>query len=310
MCLGLSRLAPSPSGRIHLGNIFSFLITWADARSRDNRVIFRMDDLDERCKNKEVQNTLISDLRWLGIDWDGKIVYQSERVKIYEEAFNDLKKKDMLYPCFCSRADIHAASAPHASDGTPIYSGKCKNLDPSQVEHLKEIKKFSYRVSVPDLNVTIHDEIFGDYGQNLENDCGDFIVRRSDGVFAYQLTSTIDDIEMGITRIVRGCDLLASTPRQVWLANVISPPSQMQIKYAHLPMLINENGQRLAKRDEPLDLGFMKQEGFSAAKIRGIIAKLAGFINDDADLSTEEFLKIFNLASLKTLGSKISISSI
>ena len=310
MCLGLSRLAPSPSGRIHLGNIFSFLITWADARSKGNRVIFRMDDLDERCKNKEAQNTLISDLKWLGIEWDGIIVYQSERVKIYEEAFNHLKKKNMLYPCFCSRADIHAASAPHASDGTPIYSGKCKHLDPSQVEHLKESKKFSYRISVPDLNVTIHDEIFGDFNQNLENDCGDFIVRRSDGVFAYQLTSTIDDIEMGITRIVRGCDLLPSTPRQVWLANVINASPQTQIKYAHLPMLINEKGQRLAKRDKSLDLGFMKQEGFSAAKIRGIIAKLAGFINDDADLSTEEFLKIFDLDSLKTLGSKISISSI
>ena len=329
MRAGLSRLAPSPSGRIHLGNIFSFLLTWADARSRADKIVFRMDDLDERCQNKEVQQTLIDDLRWLGIEWDGRVVYQSERVDIYQDAFDALSRKNLLYPCFCSRASLHAASAPHASDGTPIYAGTCKELTPEQVRVLSGERNPAWRAMVPDMIFRFTDDVFGAFSQNLKTECGDFIIRRSDGVFAYQLASAVDDAQMGVTRIMRGCDLLASTPRQLWLVGEIGARdkftacekdarlefSQHEIgardllterfAFAHLPMLVNEKGQRLAKRDKSLDLGVMRAQGITASQLRGKVAWLAGFIDEQSELTAEEFVGVYNVYSLKKCGAKI-----
>lgn len=316
----VGRLAPSPSGRMHLGNVFSFLIAWAEARKNDGKLIFRMEDLDDRCKNKEVQDQLVRDLEWLGIDWDGPIVYQSKRLDLYEEAFRDLNERDLLYPCFCSRADLHAASAPHASDGTPIYAGTCRNLSAEEIAKRSEEKAPAWRVKVPDEVVEFDDEICGHVEQNLKDECGDFIVRRSDGVFAYQLACVVDDLEMGINHVVRGNDLLSSTPRQLWLMEQIRRLRQAQrpnlevtkrpnlgvtkrpnlevtqrpnLVYKHIPLLVNEAGQRLSKRDKSLDIGEMIEAGETSETIVGKVALLLGLVSHEQPLTTQAFLYLY-----------------
>ncbi|MFC2764754.1 MAG: glutamate--tRNA ligase family protein, partial [Lancefieldella parvula] len=180
-CVG--RFAPTPSGRMHLGNVFSALMAWASTRSQNGNFILRIEDLDIRAHNPQYTSYLLDDLQWLGLDWDRGPFYQSKRTELYQEAFLDLRQQGLLYPCFCSRADLHAAQAPHASDGVYVYAGTCRNLSKSEREELSKHKIPAARMRVPNKSYTFEDKVYGPISQNLAESCGDFIVQRADGIF-------------------------------------------------------------------------------------------------------------------------------
>lgn len=247
----VGRFAPSPSGRMHLGNVYSALVAWLSVRSQNGRMVLRIEDLDERCRRGKFDEQLIADLRWLGLDWDEGPYYQSDRLDLYRDAVRALASQDLVYPCFCTRAELHAASAPHASDGTPLYPGTCRNLDAGEVARRRALKAPALRLKVPDEAdpagiITFNDRTYGTVSECLAADCGDFLIQRSDGVFAYQLVVTVDDEHMGVTEVVRGRDLLRSSARQIYLQNLLgyNHPS-----YAHVPLLAAPDGRRLSKRD-------------------------------------------------------------
>ncbi|MBR3866788.1 MAG: tRNA glutamyl-Q(34) synthetase GluQRS, partial [Butyricicoccus sp.] len=251
------RFAPSPSGRMHLGNVLCALLSWVSAKAKGGEVVLRIEDLDrDRCPRKYA-DTLEEDLRWLGLTYDEggsdggphASYYQSERDEIYEAYFEKLR--DRIYPCFCSRAALHAASAPHLSDGRVIYAGTCRDLTPEEIAAAMKKRKPAARLRVPDRTVEYVDGVQGVYREHLPTECGDYIIRRSDGVFGYQLAVVVDDALEGVNEVVRGCDLISSAPRQIWLHEVLgfAPPA-----FFHMPLLCASDGRRLSKRDEDLDL--------------------------------------------------------
>ncbi len=274
----IGRFAPTPSGRMHLGNLYCALLAWLSARSQKGGFILRIEDLDTgRCHFEPNIAAVFDDLRWLGIDWDAgedPASFQSKRSAIYEEQMEILRRAALIYPCYCSRAELHAASAPHAEDGTPIYEGKCYRAhlagDPPPAG-----RRPAYRIHVPDEEIAFTDLVMGDYRENLAAGCGDFILRRSDGVFAYQLAVVVDDALSGVTEVVRGCDLLSSTPRQIWLHRLLGFPEPT---YAHLPLLVGADGHRLAKRLGDLDAGMLRELSTAPALI-GKLAHVLGIID-------------------------------
>ena len=239
------RFAPSPSGRMHLGNLWSCLLAWLAARSQGGRMVLRLEDLDpDRC-TQDWCSQVMRDLEWLGLDWDNEPVYQSRRTDIYRTAFARLEERGLVYPCYCTRAERLAASAPHRSDGVVIYDGRCRRLSSQEREELSRTRRPAWRVEVPEETVSFVDRIQGPFSQNLAHECGDFILRRSDGVYAYQLAVVVDDALMGVTQVVRGRDLLDSTPRQIWLARALG--AQEVPQYGHIPLLLASDGRRLSK---------------------------------------------------------------
>ena len=282
------RFAPSPSGRMHLGNVFSALLAWLSVRSRGGRMILRMEDLDpDRCR-PEYMETLRDDLDWLGLDWDAEQTPQSRRTDAYRAEFEKLSQLGLVYPCYCSRAELHAASAPHASDGTAIYAGTCRNLTPE--ERAQKTRRPAWRVRVPEEEISFHDRLQGDYTENLARDCGDFIVRRSDGVYAYQLAVATDDAEGGVTEVVRGRDLLSSTPRQIWLQRMLGFPEP---EYCHVPLLVAPDGRRLSKRERDLDLGALRQL-YTPEELLGKLAALANLQPEAAPVRAWELVSRFS----------------
>ena len=276
------RFAPSPSGRMHLGNLFAALLAWLDVRSLGGEMLLRMEDLDpDRCRAAYLDQ-LADDLTWLGLDWDlgwrrGETEYcQSHRTSYYEDAFRKLAEKRLVYPCYCSRKELLAASAPHASDGARVYDGHCRSLTPEQRADLEnQGRRPAWRVRVPEKEIPFMDGNFGPQSQRLDRDCGDFILRRSDGVYAYQLAVAEDDGRMGVTRVVRGWDLLSSTPRQIWLLEELGyePP-----EYCHLPLLVAPDGRRLSKRDKDLDMGVLRAR-YTPEELVGKLAHIAGLMD-------------------------------
>ena len=255
---------------MHLGNIFSALLAWLSVRSQGGRMLLRIEDLDpERCRT-EYAETLKQDLGWLGLDWDEAQTPQSRRTEAYHAEFERLCSLGLVYPCYCSRAELHAASAPHASDGTVIYAGTCRTLTDAQ--RAAKARPPAWRVAVPDETITVFDGLQGKYTENLRRDCGDFIIRRSDGVYAYQLAVVTDDADGGVTEIVRGRDLLSSTPRQIWLQGVLGFERP---RYYHVPLLTAPDGRRLSKREKDLDLGALRAR-WTAEELIGKLAFLAG----------------------------------
>ena len=296
------RFAPSPSGRMHLGNAFSCLLAWLSARSAGGRIILRHEDLDPARCRREYADRIEDDLRWLGLDWDeggskgGEDYYQSNRREIYEQYLTVLREKGLIYPCFCTRADLHAASAPHASDGTPIYSGACRALSPEQQRERAKGRTPALRAGVPDRALTFMDGLQGLYSVNLARDCGDPILRRSDGVHAYQLAVVVDDALMGVNQVVRGRDLLSSTPWQLWLQEELgfSHPA-----YVHVPLLLSWDGKRLSKRDGDMDLGAVRASGASPQSIVGRLAFTAGLIDREEPFSPAELIPLFDWGKVK-----------
>ena len=290
----VGRFAPSPSGRMHLGNLWSCLIAWLSARSAGGKMVLRLEDLDpDRCR-REYCDQVMRDLEWLGLDWDNRPVYQSERTEIYAQAFTQLEQQGLIYPCYCNRAERLAASAPHRSDGVVLYGGRCRTLNAQQREELEQTRRPAWRLRVPDEEYTFTDLLQGEYWENLERECGDFILRRSDGVYAYQLAVVVDDALMGVTQVVRGQDLLDSTPRQNYIQELLGYPHP---EYGHVPLLLSADGRRLAKRDRDQELGQLQQR-FSAPELVGRLAHLAGLLERPEAITPRELIPLFSWEKL------------
>lgn len=291
------RFAPSPSGRMHLGNLFAALLAWLDVRALGGEMLLRMEDLDpDRCR-PEYTLQLADDLRWLGLDWDlgwsgnAPEYCQSNRTAYYEGAFRKLEASRLVYPCYCSRKELLAASAPHASDGARIYSGRCRTLSPQERTALSKTgRRPAWRVQVPAETIRFDDGNFGAQSERLDSQCGDFILRRSDGVYAYQLAVCEDDGRMGVTRVVRGWDLLSSTPRQIWLLRQLgyAPPT-----YVHAPLLVAPDGRRLSKRDRDLDMGILR-ERYTPEELIGLLAHTAGLIDRPEPIRPYDLVPLFS----------------
>ena len=288
------RFAPSPSGRMHLGNLWSCLLAWLAARSAGGEIVLRLEDLDpDRCR-REYCDQIMRDLEWLGLDWDGQPVYQSERTASYAAAFQELEGQGLIYPCFCTRAERLAASAPHQSDGTAVYNGRCARLTTEERAELSKSRRPAWRVRVPEKTITFCDLLQENYGEDLKRECGDFILRRSDGVFAYQLAVVVDDAIMGVNQVVRGRDLLSSTPRQLWLQDRLGLPHP---EYGHLPLLLAPDGRRLAKRDRDLELGRLQEE-YTAPQLVGLLAHAARLTDRPEAATPQELLPLFSWEKL------------
>ena len=286
----VGRFAPTPSGRMHLGNVFAAMIAWLSVRSQKGKLVLRMEDLDTQRTNSEFADVLRQDLLWLGLDWDEETPPQSSRSEVYEKHFELLREKDLLYPCYCTRSQLHSVNAPHLADGTYVYPGTCRNLTAPPAD-----RKPAWRVKVPDRVWQFSDLVQGDCRENLEADCGDFVVRRADGVFVYQLAVTVDDGEAGVTEVVRGMDLLSSAPRQMYLQELFgfSHP-----RYAHVPMLLAPDGRRLSKRDRDLDLGQLRKHS-TPETLLGSLAYSAGLIDKKQSISAKELAAHFSWQQLR-----------
>lgn len=288
----VGRFAPTPSGRMHLGNVFAALIAWLSVRSRDGEMVLRMEDLDTQRTSAEFAETLRDDLRWLGLTWDRETPAQSQRSAVYDNYFEILREKGLLYPCYCTRSQLHSVNAPHLSDGTYVYPGTCRNL--TEGERAAFHRAPAWRVVVPDRVWTVEDKIQGTYRCNLATECGDMVVRRADGVYVYQLAVTVDDGEAGVTEVVRGMDLLSSAPRQMYLQELFGFAHP---EYAHVPMLLAPDGRRLSKRDRDLDLGILRQR-LTREALLGVLAFAAGLIDQEVSVSLNDLTKEFSWKKL------------
>lgn len=289
----VGRFAPTPSGSMHLGNLFSCLLAWLSVRSRGGRMVMRMEDLDAQRTSRELGERLMRDLDFLGLDWDEGPYWQSERGGYYQECLDRLSAQGLVYPCFCSRAELHAANAPHASDGDYIYSGRCRELSEEQISELERKRPAAMRLAVAGCE-EFTDRHYGYQQADLCRDCGDFILRRSDGVFAYQLAVVADDGAMGVTEVVRGRDLLSSAPRQLYLYRLLGLKSP---EFAHIPMLLSGDGRRLSKRDADMGLDALR-ERFSAEEILGRLAWLGGLLDRPQPVRARELVGVFDWAKV------------
>ena len=359
------RFAPTPSGRMHIGNVYAMLGAWLSARKTGDSIRLRIEDIDEPRVVPNAAETMMHDLDWLGLNWDGEPVFQSTRHTLYQEALNLLSNLNideisdtintigissndsdsygttanntintpgatpLIYPCFCSRADIRAASAPQEGDRFTVYPGTCRRLIASEPQRAKQRlannDRHSMRIATADTTITFHDEVFGTQQYNLAHDIGDIIVRRSDGIYSYQLAVTVDDLDMGITDIVRGRDLLRSNALQIYIRKALinagfkpseptqpfhpadgsNKPDDVTISYAHLPLIDNAAGQRLAKRERSLDLGILTAHGATAQQIIGYCAWLLGLQGDlkhtkPQPMSADEALGVFSWDAVRT----------
>ena len=298
----VGRFAPTPSGRMHLGNVFAALLSWLSPKSKDGGWILRMEDLDTLRTKAEYAELLRSDLRWLGLDWDEETEPQSARSAVYDRYFDQLREKDLLFPCYCTRSQLHNVNAPHLSDGTYVYAGTCRDLTDAQRAAQK--RQPSWRVKVPDREFALTDLVQGPYRENLLTDCGDFVVRRADGVYVYQLAVTVDDGESGVTEVVRGWDLLGSAPRQMYLQELFGFDHPA---YAHIPMLMAPEGRRLSKRDQDLDMGALRLR-LKPEQLIGVLAHAAGLTETAQPISAKELATVFDWS--KVSGKEIVVTEL
>lgn len=295
----IGRFAPTPSGFIHLGNAFCSLLAWLYAKSSGGKIILRIEDLDPQRCTRARADALARELEWLGLSWDegayasaeSEKYFQSTRTEIYAHYFHELEKQGLVYPCFCSRTELHAAEAPHASDGSLLYAGTCRQLTQAQRLEKARQRQPAWRVQVNDTPISFTDGHYGQQSYRLDAECGDFIVRRSDGVYAYQLAVTVDDALMGVNQVVRGCDLLSSTPMQLYLYQRLglTAPS-----FCHIPLLTAADGRRLAKRDRALEISQLHKRYGTPAPIIGLLAYLAGQIDKPQPITVAELLPLFD----------------
>ncbi len=307
----VGRFAPSPSGRMHLGNIYTAVLSWLSVKSRGGRWILRIEDLDPQRSKMDYAHQIEDDLHWLGLEWDeggleGKgengPYLQSQRHHIYEDALERLISTGLCYPCKCTRADILATQAPHESDGRVVYKGTCRPawLDPKNLNSLSKTSSLggkggldkgrfhdaAIRLAVPDEEISFEDRIKGFQTVNLALHCGDFILRRGDGAWSYQLAVVVDDALMGVTEVMRGDDLLLSAAQQIYLYRLLGyvPP-----EFAHVPLVCNEAGIRLSKRDKSLSMEYLRAH-HSPEEIIGMVAHRAGMTPTPAPISLQELL--------------------
>lgn len=372
------RFAPTPSGRMHIGNMTAMLAAWLDSRARDQRMLLRIEDIDTPRVLPDADRWIMDDLDWLGLDWDGDPVYQSQRIDLYEQALRLLESHTaaphgpresvsremdatcipLIYPCFCSRTDIRAASAPQEGDGFQIYPGTCRRLArerPHEVrERLARGDRHSLRIAMPGASagtVEFDDAVFGPQSFELAREIGDSVIRRSDGLFGYQFVVTVDDLATGVDSIVRGRDLLRSTALQTYIRERLiaggwdfafpshdiampydtgaaahrsssfsgegtvsrrltggkttraqstqSAPQSAEIlsparpTYAHIPLIDNAAGKRLAKRERSLDMGALRARGVTAEQVTGVCAWLLRLVDDPEPCAARDLLDMF-----------------
>lgn len=284
------RFAPTPSGRLHPGNILCAMLAWLSARSQGGRFLLRIEDVDiPRCPRRLALQA-IEDLMWLGFDWDEEPLYQSERTSVYQRYTTVLDEKGLLYPCFCTRAQLLSLAAPNAGDTQIVYSGACRLLSAEKRAALARQRQPSLRVRVPDETVCFTDGLFGIQTENLAHECGDFIIRRSDGLFGYQLAVVVDDALSGVTEVVRGRDILSATPRQIFLLRELGFPVP---DYIHIPLLTDAHGRRLAKRDKDLDLDALRAR-YTPESIIGALAASAGLLPRPQPVSLHQLASAFS----------------
>lgn len=292
------RFAPSPSGRMHLGNIFTALISWLSARKKGGKWILRIEDLDPQRSKLEYARQIEDDLDWLGLDWDeGGIdnrgcngpYLQSQRDSIYASALCRLKELGITYPCRCTRADIMATQAPHESDGRIIYRGTCRPAQQPPFPASDDTRR-AVRIYVPDERIDFTDGVFGPQSVALDRHCGDFVLRRADGAWAYQLAVVVDDAMMGVTEVVRGCDLMLSASQQIYLYRLLGYEAP---RYFHLPLICNPQGQRLSKRDEAMSMAELRRR-FSPEEIIGKLAGMAHITDDSAPCPAKSLIELFD----------------
>lgn len=260
------RFAPSPSGELHVGNLRTAILAWLFARSTGRRFLMRVEDLDRARAGAEAEQ--LRDLAAIGVTWDGGVVRQTDREPLYAEAISRLAAAGLTYECFCTRREIQEApSAPHAPQGA--YPGTCRNLEQAERDFKRTIRPAAIRLRSAMAEWTVEDLLHGLYTGVVD----DFVLRRNDGVTAYNLAVVVDDAAQGIDQVVRGDDLLPSTPRQAYLASLLNIPLP---EYAHVPLVVNSDGARLAKRDGAVTLGDLAAAGWDAGAVRDIILQSLG----------------------------------
>jgi glutamyl-tRNA synthetase len=273
----VGRLAPSPTGALHIGHARTFLIAWWMVRVAGGKMILRIEDLDSTRTREGMAELTVTDLRWLGLDWDeGPDVggpngpyFQSQRTDRYSAILERLKQERLVYPCTCTRADIlRAATAPHAEDEGPIYAGTCANRSPDDANRLEQ--PYAWRLRVPNEPIGWNDLFRGPREFNLTLLGGDFVVGRSDGSIAYQLAVVADDAAMGVNQVVRGDDLIPSTPRQILLYRALGFPVP---DFGHVPLVVDADGRRLAKRDDSIKLSKLREQGIKPSQLIQTIAR-------------------------------------
>ena len=291
--MACGRFAPSPSGRMHLGNALSAMLSWLSAKSKGGEIVLRIEDLDPARSKAVFAEAIMDDFRWLGLTWDRQSENQSQRSAIYNEKLEFLREKGLVYPCYCSRGELHAASAPHASDGRVIYAGTCRNL--TEKERAEKTKAPAWRLVMPDTEIGFVDGLQGEQGWNLQRENGDIIVRRADGVAAYQLAVVVDDAAAGVTEVVRGRDLLTSTPTQIYIYRLLDMPVP---DFYHVPMLLAPDGRRLSKRDGDLDFSALREK-YTAEEVIGLLSWLCGLIPKWEKNSVKELVSEFTWEKIK-----------
>ena len=291
-----TRLAPSPTGALHLGNARTFLVNWVLAAQRDWRVLARIDDLEGPRVKAGADRQALEDLRWLGLSWEGEAAYQSRRTEAYSAALSSLSAGGRTYPCTCTRAEIERQSVATAADGAPLYTRACLGADVASRRAERRVASTRFRVSSQ--TVRFADEVCGPQQFDAETDLGDFVVRKADGEFAYQLATVVDDAAAGVSHVVRGHDLLASTPRQILLYEALGLGDRVP-RHAHLPLVLGTDGKKLAKRHGDTRLRQLRDEGVTAGQVRRLLATWSGFEPAEArETSVAEWVNSFDLSRL------------
>ncbi len=290
----IGRFAPTPSGRLHLGNVLCAMVAYLSARSQGGRFLLRIEDLDiPRCP-ASLSRAAIDDLTTLGFTWDEEPLYQSQRSDIYRRALQYLTEQGHTYPCFCTRAQLHASIAPNLGDTVVVYPGTCRNLTGEEAAERAKTRTPAIRLRVPEEEITFTDRLYGVQKENLARDCGDFILQRSDGLYGYQLAVVVDDALSGVTEVVRGRDILSATPRQIYLQRLLGYDTPA---YLHIPLLMDGDGRRLAKRDRDMDMTALLKR-FTPEEILGRLAYAAGLQQEIRPAALEALIPLYDPAKL------------
>ena len=297
--MDITRLAPSPTGALHLGNARTFLVNWLLARRNGWRILLRIEDIDGPRIKKGADRQAIDDLTWLGIDWDDGPIYQSTRLHAYQSALQQLLNTGDAYPCVCSRSEVHsAASAPHAEDGSAVYPGTCRGRFKDVHDAIRSSGKDpAIRFRVPDETIEFEDRFAGIKRFDVARDLGDFVIAKADGTPAYQLAVVVDDADMNVTHIVRGDDLIDSTPRQILLYRALRLADR-EPTYYHLPLITGPDARRLAKRHGDTRLSSYRDQGVPPGRILHLLARWCGMNLSQEPTTAADLLPRFDLSLL------------
>jgi glutamyl-tRNA synthetase len=292
----VGRLAPSPTGAQHVGNARTYLIAWLSARSRGGRVVLRIEDIDSPRVKSGASEAALEDLRWLGLDWDDGPVFQTDRLSFYQAPLATLQANELVYPCTCTRSDVErAASAPHAENEGPVYPGTCAGRKVADAAQLGD-HPYAWRFRVDRESIEFTDGFRGPIRINLREAGGDFVVWKSaEGSPAYQLAVVVDDAAQQVTEVIRGDDLVTSTPRQLLLYEALGlkPP-----QFIHVPLVVGPDGRRLAKRHGDTRLSTLRQSGVKPESLLGLLAWSCGWLNEPRSISARELILHFRLETI------------